>query len=268
MRNVIIAAGFVVLLVGLGATESRLQQAASAQARNSSQAPVFEVDPFWPKPLPNHWVLGSAIGVWADAQDNIWIIHRGAATLDNNEKALELKAGECCAAAPPVLVFDKAGNLVRHWGGPGPGYDWPSSNHGIFVDVRGDVWIGGNGAGDSHILKFTQDGKFIAQYGKPDARKQAATAPQTTNQVAGYVPTTGYVGGSTDRSNFGRVAKIFVDPKGDEAFVADGYLNRRVAVLDARTGQMKRMWGAYGRPPSDVNNGPYDTSAPPLYSSW
>ena len=103
------------------------------------------MDPFWPKPLPNHWVLGSAIGVWADAQDNIWMIHRSSDTLDDNEKALELKAGDRRAGAPPVLVFDKQGNLVRHWGGPGTGYDWPSSNHGIFVDHEGFVWIGGNG---------------------------------------------------------------------------------------------------------------------------
>jgi DNA-binding beta-propeller fold protein YncE len=152
---------------------------------------------------------------------------------------------------------------LKHWGGPGQGYDWPSSNHGIFVDHEGNVWIGGNGPGDSHILKFTQDGKFLAQYGKPDARKQAPTAPQTTQVVPGYTPTTGYAGGSTDRNNFGRVAKIFVEPRTNEAFIADGYLNRRVAVLDARTGQMKRMWGAYGKPPTDENTGNYNPDAPP-----
>lgn len=262
-RRAFIGVGFAGLLVLLGMAQVRLVQLAAVQSGSAPQAPVFEVDPFWPKPLPNNWVLGSAIGVHVDARDNVWIIHRGSATLDDNEKALEVKTGDCCAGAPPVLVFDKAGNLIRHWGGPGAGYDWPSSNHGIVVDHEGNVWIGGNGPGDSHILKFTQDGKFVAQYGKPEARKVAAGAPQPTVVVPGYAPTTGYSGGSTDRLNFGRVAKIFVDAKTNEAFIADGYLNRRVAVLDAHSGEMKRMWGAYGRPPTDANVGRYDPNAPP-----
>ena len=131
------------------------------------QAPRFEVDPFWPKPLPNHWLLGSTIGVWVDEQDHIWIIHRSSATLHNNEKGAELNPpiAECCRGAPPVLVFDPAGNLVRSWGGPGEGYEWPQSNHGIHVDHKGNVWIGGNGEKDAHILKFTKDGKFLLQVG-------------------------------------------------------------------------------------------------------
>jgi DNA-binding beta-propeller fold protein YncE len=261
-RHYLTAAAFLFAFVALGACLMWAERAA-AQARSGVQAPVFEVDPFWPKPLPNHWVLGSAIGVWVDAQDNIWIIQRGSATLDNNEKALELKNADCCAGAPPVLVFNRDGNLLRHWGGPGPGYDWPASNHGIFVDHEGYVWIGGNGAGDSHILKFTQSGKFVAQYGRPNARRAAPNARPTTQNVPGYTPTTGYVGGSTDRENFGRVAKIFVDPNENEAFVADGYLNKRVAVLDSSTGKMKRFWGAYGKEPSDADLGPYDPAAPP-----
>jgi DNA-binding beta-propeller fold protein YncE len=224
-----------------------------AAQQSGVEAPRFEVDPFWPKPLPNHWVLGNAIGVWVDDQDVVWIINRGSATLADNEKALELKAGDCCMGAPPVLAYDAAGNLVRHWGGAGQGYDWPASNHGIFVDHAGSVWIGGNGAGDSHILKFTKDGKFLKQFGKPNAR---AGAKNSQGQ-----PT--YAGGSNDQANFGRVAKIFVDPKANEAFVADGYLNKRVAVLDATTGQMKRYWGAYGNKPDDSDLGPYRPEAPP-----
>jgi hypothetical protein len=183
--------------------------------------------------MPNHWLLGNAIGVWVDSTDTVWIVHRGSATLANNEKALELKQGDCCAGAPPILAFDKQGNLVRHWGGPGAGYDWPSSNHGIFIDHTGMVWIGGNGPGDSQIMKFTKDGKFVAQYGKPNARVSARTTKART-------PTSR---GSSDPSNFGRVAKIFVDPKANEAYIADGYFNRRVAVLDAATGSMKRFLG-------------------------
>ncbi len=244
---------WLAVFVALGLGQAALERSVAARAQGAKQAPRFEVDPMWPKPLPNHWVLGNAIGVWADDRDRIWIIHRGSSTLDANEKALELKAGDCCAGAPPVLAFDTQGNLVQSWGGPGQGFDWPTGNHGIFVDHTGMVWIGGNGAGDSHILKFTQDGKFVAQFGKPNAR-------QTGTNAQGQ-PT--FAPGSSDPSNFGRVAKIFVDPKANEAYVADGYLNRRVAVLDGASGKIKRFWGAYGKPPNDAPEGRYDPAAPP-----
>ena len=204
------------------------------------KAPIFEVDPLWPKPLPNHWLLGMAIGVWVDEKDHVWIIHRGADTLNANELALTKNVGECCASAPPVLEFDPAGRLVQAWGGPGPGYEWPDSNHGIHIDHKGNVWIGGNGENDAHILKFTRDGKFLMQMGKHKGNK-----------------------GSNDTENFGRVAKIWVDPKTNEAYVADGYKNKRVAVLDADTGVMKRYWGAYGNKPDDADLGKYDPSAVP-----
>jgi DNA-binding beta-propeller fold protein YncE len=257
-RTVVLGASVVVLLVALGITQAVLERTAAAQTKGASQAPRFEVDPLWPKPLPNHWVLGSAIGVWVDSDDHIWIIHRSSATLNNNEKPLELKQGECCAGAPPVLEFDQDGNLLRHWGGPGQGYEWPDSNHGIFIDYKGNVWIGGNGGPDSHILKFTKDGKFLMQIGKKGARRKTGAAAGTNEgDVAGFV------GGSNDQENFGRVAKIFVDPKANEAYIADGYLNKRVAVLDADTGKMKRYWGAYGNKPDDTPLAPYDPAAPP-----
>jgi DNA-binding beta-propeller fold protein YncE len=137
-------------------------------------------------------------------------------------------------------VFDPAGNLVRSWGGPGAGYEWPQSNHGVHVDYKGNVWIGGNGEKDAHLLKFTKEGKFLMQVGKLGAN-----------------------GGSNDPENFGRVAKIWVDAKTNEAYVADGYKNKRVAVLDADTGKMKRYWGAYGNKPDDADPGKYDPAAPP-----
>jgi len=235
-RTLLVAA--LATFAALGAAQFWLQGEAQAQAR-TVEAPKFEVDPLWPKPLPNHWLLGMAIGIWVDEQDHVWIIHRGAATLHANERALELKVGECCAAAPPVLVFDPAGNLVRAWGGPGPGYEWPESNHGVHVDHKGNVWIGGNGEKDAHLLKFSKDGKFLLQMGKLGGNK-----------------------GSNDADNFGRVAKIWVDPKTNEAYVADGYKNKRVAVLDADTGKLKRYWGAYGNKPDDADLGKYDPSAP------
>jgi hypothetical protein len=225
-----------VALLGVG--QAVLDNEADAKAR-TVRAPRFEVDPLWPKPLPNHWLLGMTIGVWVDEADHVWIIHRGAPTLHANERALDLKVGECCSAAPPVLEFDQAGNLVRAWGGPGQGYEWPESNHGIHVDYKGNVWIGGNGPKDAHLLKFTKDGKFLMQVGN-----------------------LGKNAGSNDLENFGRVAKIWVDPKTNEAYVADGYLNKRVAVLDADTGKMKRYWGAFGNKPDDTDQGKYDPKAP------
>jgi DNA-binding beta-propeller fold protein YncE len=243
------------VLAVLAIAQTMLATRAAAQAQSGVQAPRFEVDPFWPKPLPNKWLFGSAIGVWVDSQDNVWMVHRGndPGNLDATEAGLAGKVSDCCASAPPVVVFNKAGDVVRHWGGPGQGYDWPTSNHGIFVDHTGSVWIGGNGQGDSQVLKFTQDGKFQAQYGKPNVRASGKNAQGQTQ----------YTANSHDPSNFGRVAKIFVEPKANEAYLADGYLNHRVAVLDAATGKMKRYWGAYGAKPDDTPLKPYDPAAPP-----
>ena len=238
-RDLLIASSFAAALVALGAIEIPLERAASAQA--VVQAPRFEVDPFWPKPLPNNWVLGETIGLGIDARDHVWIVHR-ADRVNAIEGAADQNppTASCCRRAPWVLEFDPAGNLVGHWGGPGEGYDWPKSNHGIFIDYKDNVWIGGNDATDAHILKFTRAGKFLMQLGHPGQSK-----------------------GSNDTENFGRVAKIFVDPKANEAYIADGYGNKRVAVLDADTGKFKRYWGAYGHKPDDANLGRYDPEAPP-----
>jgi hypothetical protein len=240
-RTYVYGAVLATSIFALGVGQALLQKQAEAQGAQV-QAPQFEVDPLWPKPLPNNWLLGWTIGVWADEQDNIWVIHRGASGLHNNERGAELNPpiAECCRTAPPILVFDKDGNLIRSWGGPGDGYEWPSSNHGVHVDYKGNVWIGGNGEKDAQVLKFTKDGKFLMQVGHFGGNK-----------------------GSNDSENFGRPAKIWVDPKTNEAYIADGYLNKRVAVIDADTGKMKRFWGAYGNKPDDTNLGPYDPSAPP-----
>jgi DNA-binding beta-propeller fold protein YncE len=232
--------GAVILTLAVG--QSRL---VASLAQPALQAPVFEVDPFWPKPLPNGWVLGSTIGVGVDARDHVYIIHRGGATLNARTEAGYALVGPCCTAAPPVLEFDPEGNLVNAWGGPGEGYTWPGSNHGISIDPMGNVWIGGNGsrdsvnAADSHILKFTRDGRFLQQIGVP-----------------------GRATDSRSMDAFGRVAKVAFDPSQNEVYVADGYGNKRVAVLDMATGRIKRFWGAYGNVPSDSNFGPYDPDKP------
>jgi DNA-binding beta-propeller fold protein YncE len=250
--TLLIGSAFTVVLALLLTAQVFLERAAEAQASMAMvEAPRFEVDPFWPRPLPNNWLLGSAIGVGVDAQDHVWIVHRGGATLNARTEmgaATDPKtAEECCVPAPPVLEFDPAGNVVGHWGGPGEGYEWPESNHGITVDHKGNVWIGGNGRGkdpktfaDGQVLKFTRAGKFLLQVGR---------ANRST--------------GSDDMENFGGPAKIFVDEKTNEVYVADGYGNRRVAVVDADTGKFKRYWGAYGNKPDDARLPAYDPSAPP-----
>jgi len=219
--------------VGLAAILLASLVSLSAQQRASVTAPAFEIDPFWPKPLPNHWVIGSTIGVSVDAQDHVWIIHRPQ-SVDENFKAADLKLGVCCKVAPPVLEFDQEGNLVGSWGGPGAGYEWPVSNHGITADSKGNVWIGGNDNTDTQILKFTRTGKFVLQIGKH-----------------------GVHNGSNDTENFWRAAKLFEDPEAGEVYIADGYGNRRVIVMDRETGKYKRHWGAYGAKPDDGASNAY-----------
>ena len=241
-RNVLIGTGLVTLLAVLGVGQSLLQQAATAQTNGKAMAPRFEVDPMWPKPLPNHWVMGNTIGVGVDNRDHIFIIHR-AGSLEAKElyAAENPPASECCVAAPPVLEFDAEGNMVKAWGGPGQGYEWPESNHGITPDSKGNLWIGGNGANDGHVLKFTRDGKFVKQFGFAYASA-----------------------GSNDMWAFSKVAKISLDEGANEAYVSDGYGNKRVAVIDMDTGKIKRYWGAYGNKPDDTNLGNYNPAAPPI----
>ena len=223
--------------VAIYIAQNRLQAAADRAA----EAPMFEVDPFWPQPLPNHWVLGSVVGVGVDSRDHVFIVHRQAPLNERTEigAAQDPPTGECCVPAPYVLEFDPEGNLVNSWGGPGEGYTWPASNHGITVDPMDNIWIGGNGA-DSHVLKFSRDGEFLASYG----------------EVGADMPN------SNSTNSFGRVAKISFDAAANEAYLADGYVNKRVAVLDINTGELKRFWGAYGNTPDDTRMGPYDPDAP------
>jgi DNA-binding beta-propeller fold protein YncE len=134
-----------------------------------------------------------------------------------------------------VVEFDADGNFIQAWGGRGEGYEWPApeAEHGIFVDYKGYVWIGGNGTdptptGNDQILKFTKDGKFVMQIGHYGQSK-----------------------GNTDQNNMSGPADMSVYPKTNEVFVADGFFNRRVIVFDADTGAFKRMWGAFGNVPTD-----------------
>lgn len=212
-------------------------QAVSGTTAVASDVPRFRVDPFWPAELPNDWILGQASGVAVDAQDHVWLLHRPR-TLDARQRGEE---GMCCVPAPPVIEFAPDGSVLRSWGGPGEGYEWPESEHGIHVDADGNVWIGGSGGNDAHILKFTADGEFLLQIGRA-----------------------GRSGGSNDTENLGRPAGIRVDAEANEVYVADGYGNRRIVVFDDDTGAYKRHWGAYGERPDDVELPPYDPEADPI----
>ena len=203
-----------------GAAESDAASA-SGMLAGSDGIPTYEAVA-WPQ-MPNDWVLGLASGIAVDAQDHIWIIHRPRTVPEP-----ELKD----RAAPAVLEFDAAGNYVQGWGGPeyvtSTQFEWFDTEHGINVDSQGNVWLSGSGNGDDQILKFTRDGQFIMQIGKREASQ-----------------------GNTDTQNVNRGADIYVHAATNEVFVADGYGNRRIIVFDATTGAFKRMWGAYGNPPTD-----------------
>jgi len=237
-RNVILAAVVLALIATVWVREAKMDASTGTQ---TVQAPSFEVDPLWPQPLPNHWLLGSAVGVGVDSRDHVFVIHRQASFNERTEigAATDPPTGSCCIPAPNILEFDPEGNLVNAWGGPGEGYDWPTSNHGLSLDGKDNIWIGGNGALDSHILKFSRDGQFLMQVGQAQVAVDSHAA-----------------------DHFGRVAKISFDDEANEAYVADGYGNKRVAVIDMDTGELKRYWGAYGNEPSDENLGPYDPTAP------
>jgi DNA-binding beta-propeller fold protein YncE len=181
------------------------------------QIPKFEADASWAK-LPSKWVWGQVSSVSIDERGHAWILQRPSS----------VRADQKDKAAPPVLEFDENGNFVQGWGGPGQGYDWPETEHGIYADPKGFIWLGGNGRTDHHLVKFTKDGKFVMQIGKKGQSK-----------------------GNKDTENVKQAADTFVHAATNELFVADGYGNRRIVVFDADTGKFKRMWGAFGNEPLD-----------------
>ena len=204
-----------------------LMIAATAQAQTRS-LPTFEVDRSWPK-VPPQWKLGDPSSIAIDAKDNVWVLHRPRT----------LKPEDASKAAPPVIVFDTAGNYIKAWGGAAGGFEWPEREHGIHIDNKGFVWLSGNNCptnglpglkpvADDQILKFTQDGKFVMQIGHSNQSK-----------------------GNADTRNVHRAADMWLFSPTNELFVADGYGNHRVAVFDADSGMFKRMWGAFGNKPAD-----------------
>ncbi len=212
----VVVTSVVGIVLGLDPVAVRKTVAAQTRPASAREVPKFKVDPGWLK-VPSKWILGIVSSSAVDAQDHVWVLQR----------PLTLAPEEKPRVAPPVLEFDAAGNFLQAWGGPGQGYAWPTSEHGIYVDPRGFVWIGGQGEEDQ-LLKFTRDGKFVMQIGRGGHKK--------TNQ---------------DTQNLWKPADVFVNQKTDELFVADGYGNKRIIVFDVNTGAFKRMWGAFGNIPKD-----------------
>jgi hypothetical protein len=232
-RNARTVGGVLALVVAIVAVAVALQSPAGGGAAGRTggqQVPVFEPDPLWSEALPNKWTTGMVGGVAVDSHDNVWVFHRPA-TIPEGERgaSFDPPRSECCIPAPAVLQFSPAGKLLQAWGGPGQGYEWPSVEHGIFVDGQDNVWLSGSAKEDNQLLKFTSTGKFILQIGA-----------KGKNQ------------GSNDPANVGGPASLWVHPKTNELFVADGYHNRRLIVFDATTGAYKRHWGAYGKRPDDT----------------
>jgi hypothetical protein len=238
MRAMRIVAAFVgIVLAAFWAVTSR-HAVGEAQ---STQVPLFEYDPTFPKPMRENWAIGPIGGLAVDRRDHLYVAHRPGMLANERFSGADdtPPKADCCIPAPPVLELDPAGTLVNSWGGPGPGYDWPQSEHGIFVDHKDQVWLAGNGGKDAMLLKFTREGKFLQQLGKPGQSK-----------------------GSADTMNMGGPANLTVDPMTNEVYVADGYGNKRVIVLDGDTFAFKRLWGAYGNKPDDRDAGPFNPDGP------
>jgi DNA-binding beta-propeller fold protein YncE len=223
-RNVsirIAVAAFVVFAAtGYQGKPLRGQASQPAPHVGEGGVPTFQLNAAWAK-LPSKWRVGSVSSAAVDEKNHMWIIHRPR-TLKENERAM---------AAPPVLEFDNDGNFVQGWGGKSEGFTWPTVEHAIHVDHKGNVWLSGANSGsrtvDNEILKFTKAGKFLMQIGH-NGKSQ----------------------GNTDTENLHQPTGLFVFPRTNELFVSDGYINRRVIVFDADSGKYKRHWGAYGKTPA------------------
>jgi DNA-binding beta-propeller fold protein YncE len=200
----------------------------SATPLNSQMKPAkFEVDPTWPKPMPDRWVTGAVGGVCTDTQDHVFILNRGGLTEN------ELDSGR---QAPPVIEFDSQGDVVNSWGDPGI---LPEALHGCFVDHENNIWISGSGSG--FVQKYTHDGKrLLLQIGTPGV-------VDSSDGSLGGIPL------NASRTHLFRPSAVAVDSDSGEVFVADGEepgSNHRVIVFD-RSGRFLRQWGLYAENAAD-----------------
>ena len=274
MRRTLI--GVASSLAALAAAVALWQVQPNVAQADRGDVPEYEVDPDWPRVLPHQWLIGQVPGIAVDRNDNVWIVQRPRTLTSDERGASPFEPGtgavldgparpqgaiaDCCLPAPSVMQFDGKGRLLRAWGGPvdptkcvETGNDattcqWPNTEHGIYVDHNNNVWLGGQAGGA--VLKFTADGTFLMQIGR---RQPPVRNSNDTN------------GGVRGTPLLAQPADLEVDPQTNEAYIADGYTNLRVVVVDGNTGMYRRHWGAYGQKPvNDTGNvGPYIKNQPP-----
>lgn len=226
-----------------------------ASGLGAQAPPAYKVDPFWPKPLPNKWIMQQVPTLVVDKDDHIWVFNRSRGIRpDENGASTTPPRTDCCIAGPAVLEFDAEGNLLQAWGGPGYVPNWPREQT-IAVDGEGNVWISGTQRGSS-ILKFSRDGKLLWDFGRrPPAVPEGQTPPPLVENNQ-----------QTDILISG-LAGFDFDDAARELYVADTeFINKRILVFDMDTGAFKRGWGGKGQPLSEISNDrvpPYDTSGPP-----
>jgi hypothetical protein len=247
----------VLALCCLFAAASSTAQAQSGKSKDAP-VPVYKVDPFWPKPLPNKWIIQGVPTMVTDKDDHIWVFNRPRdINPDEAGAATTPPRTDCCIAAPAVLEFDTEGNLLKSWGGPGYHPDWPAAGvdrpgagaeHAIVVDREGNVWLSGSRRGDS-IQKYTSDGKFLWDFGHRAPRVpagQQATPQKENNQNTDTFPNGIFI--------------FTLDEDAHEIYIVD---QKRVLVYDY-DGKFKRGWGGHGKPLSEISNEPtppYDWKA-------
>jgi len=209
--------------------------------------PRYKVDADWPKrPLPNKWFFGGITGLDVDSNDNVWVLSRPA-DLDETENYATLKppTAECCVAAPTIVAFNPAGDVIASFSA--------QQGHGMVVDRQGNVWIGSD-----RVRKYTRDGKQIGEIGRVADRQPPGKDVEGVKAFrAKYPPTTPLIVGGLE--------ELRTDDDRKEIYVIDSYLGGRVLVYDMDTMQLKRGWGAYGKPLADISAGPggrYDPKAP------